>query len=96
MLSIPLTPRDFSPRTTRRPRTWQMFSFMRLRMRPHREIPTNFTVPLHSSRIDIQFVPSIRRNIEEIALPFVLHERNFSIKARRKIFADLVFNSVLR
>jgi len=52
MLSTPLPLRDFSlrtnPRTMRRPRTWQMFSFMRSRMRFHREVPTNlyFAVPL--------------------------------------------------
>jgi len=101
MLSFPLPPRDFSPRTNprtmRRPRTWQMFSFMRSRMRSHREVPTNpnFSLSLYNSyRYTARSLNS--SNIEEIALPFVLRDICFFVRVRRRIFTDFVFNSVLK
>jgi len=55
---------------------------------PHQ---SQFRCPSTTRGIDIQLVPSIHRNIEEIALPFVIRDRCF-IRARRKIFANSILS----
>lgn len=70
----------------------------------HACVPIERSPPIPISRcpsttpsyIDIQLVPSIHRNIEEIALPFVLRDGCFFVRARRRIFTDFIFHSVLK
>jgi len=59
-------------------------------------IPISLSLYNSSYRLRIQLVPSIHQNIEEIVLPFGLRDGCFFVTARRKIFADFIFNSVLR